>query len=290
MNLSGWINSAKTFEFEGHQISYHDTARSDSNTILFLHGFPTASWDWRHLWSNLKSEYRLIALDFLGYGYSDKPRDHDYSINEQANIVESLLKHLEITKLHIAAHDIGNNVAQELLARQEENSASMLIRSILFLNGALFPELQRHTVLQTLISSRFGFLLSAFTTRPLFEKQFISIFGEASKPSKAELDNVWDLVSHKQGHKLSHKLMSYIDDRKRYGSRWVKALQNTSVPSLFINGNSDPISGLVMLKQYSKLGSSTTGHGLEGVGHYPHCEEAMSVELFYKSFLKAQSK
>ena len=55
-----------------------------------------------------------------GFGFSDKPRGltpSPYSIYTYADVVESLLEHLEVSAVHVLAHDIGDTVAQELLAR-----------------------------------------------------------------------------------------------------------------------------------------------------------------------------
>ena len=55
-----------------------------------------------------------------GFGFSDKPRGLDpspYSIYRYADVVESLLEHLDVTAVHVLAHDIGDTVAQELMAR-----------------------------------------------------------------------------------------------------------------------------------------------------------------------------
>lgn len=86
--------------------------------IVLIHGFPTASWDWWKIWHKLRANYRLIAMDMLGFGFSDKPAGHPYSIMEQADIVEALVRDKQLQQFHVLAHDYGDSVAQELLARQ----------------------------------------------------------------------------------------------------------------------------------------------------------------------------
>ena len=61
--------------------------------IVLIHGFPTASWDWCKIWNTLRQHYRLLTLDMLGFGFSDKPAGHPYSIMEQADIVIGLVDH-----------------------------------------------------------------------------------------------------------------------------------------------------------------------------------------------------
>ena len=59
----------------------------------------------------------LLAFDYVGYGFSDKPLDYEYSIFDYADMVDKLLLHLNIRKVFIVAHDIGDTVALELLRR-----------------------------------------------------------------------------------------------------------------------------------------------------------------------------
>ena len=96
--------------------------------------FPTASWDWHYLWQPLAQRYRVIACDMLGFGDSAKPANHRYSLLEQADLQQALLAHLQVEQpLHIFAHDYGDSVAQELLARHYEDKIE--VASCVFLNG-----------------------------------------------------------------------------------------------------------------------------------------------------------
>lgn len=58
--------------------------------LLLLHGYPTSSYDWRPILP-LLGEGSVLTLDFLGFGFSDKPSGHDYSLFEQADVVEAVL-------------------------------------------------------------------------------------------------------------------------------------------------------------------------------------------------------
>lgn len=138
--FSTWHEQGKTFQFGDFSIFYHDEGVGD--VVLCLHGFPTASWDWHPMWHDLKNRYRVIAFDMLGYGHSAKPYDHRYSILEQVDIGEQLLNRLGVSCFHILAHDIGDNFAQEILARHLKKP-QFTIQSICLLNGGIFPELIR---------------------------------------------------------------------------------------------------------------------------------------------------
>ncbi|KFP69753.1 Mesoderm-specific transcript protein, partial [Acanthisitta chloris] len=110
--------------------------------------------------------HRVIALDFIGFGFSDKPRPHRYSIFEQANVVEGLVRHLGLghQRINLLSHDYGDTVAQELLHRYEHNkTGSILINSLCLSNGGIFPETHYPRFIQKILKD--GGLLSPIILR-----------------------------------------------------------------------------------------------------------------------------
>ena len=85
-----WRQRGETIELLGQSIFVVDSSDGDENlrslpAILMIHGFPTSSWDWQPMWRALSEHYRLISLDMLGFGFSDKPENFRYSIHGQAS-------------------------------------------------------------------------------------------------------------------------------------------------------------------------------------------------------------
>ena len=125
MNLDSWKSKGSFFNFKNHQIFYIDETRNslhNPKALVLIHGFPTASFDWWKIWDQLRESYRVITLDMTGFGFSDKPVNYEYSIFDQADLFEELLQHLQISKCFLFAHDYGDTVAQELIARHHEKS------------------------------------------------------------------------------------------------------------------------------------------------------------------------
>ncbi|NXF91483.1 MEST protein, partial [Eubucco bourcierii] len=143
--LLSWRSSGGYFTYKDQNIFYKDStgAIGSSDIVVLLHGFPTSSYDWYKIWEGLTQRFhRVIALDFVGFGFSDKPRPHHYSIFEQASIVERLVHHLGLhhQRINLLSHDYGDTVAQELLHRYEHNkTGSILINSLCLSNGEQFP-------------------------------------------------------------------------------------------------------------------------------------------------------
>jgi pimeloyl-ACP methyl ester carboxylesterase len=288
LSLESYRSSAQCIELCGHNIAHwlslDFAGAGDKQTVLFIHGFPSASWDWHYQWRHLAKDYRLITLDLLGLGLSAKPYPHRYSLLEQADIVEALLAEEQVTQCHIIAHDYGDSVAQELLSRQQEVKSNYQMLSLCMLNGGIFASHHRPLFTQKLLKSPLGGLLSCFMNKKSLATSFSKIFGKDSQPKSQDIDLLWQLIEHNHGRRVLPKLLSYINERQVHSARWIKSMQQASVPLYFINGVQDPISGQHMLDHYKKIIPNPRTTALD-VGHYPHLEAPQAVLDLYLQFL-----
>ncbi|RMB90274.1 hypothetical protein DUI87_33307 [Hirundo rustica rustica] len=218
--LRSWKSSGSFFTYKDLNIFYRDSggAVGSSDVVVLLHGFPTSSYDWSKIWEGLTQRFhRVIALDFLGFGFSDKPRPHGYSIFEQATIVEGLLRHLGLRhqRINLLSHDYGDTVAQELLHRYEHNrTGSILINSLCLSNGGsglgvlgkarhgFIPVSGALSFLPKLLKD--GGLLSPIVLRLmnffLFSGGLGAVFGPYTQPSQAEFWDMWTAVRNNDGN------------------------------------------------------------------------------------------
>ncbi|KXI29421.1 alpha/beta fold hydrolase [Paraglaciecola hydrolytica] len=295
LSFERYQQEAKTSLLCGHKIaywqSYDATANNKQQTILFIHGFPSASWDWHYQWKYLARDYSLLCADMLGFGLSAKPRQHRYSLSEQADIFEALLQEKGVGDYHIMAHDYGDSVAQELLYRQAtrrlENTElpQARLKSVCFLNGGIFPACHRPLLAQRLLKSWLGKWVVKYLSKSSLEKSFIKIFGKDTPPMQQEIDMIWQLLRHNDGHLVIPDILRYIDERYQWGERWVEAMITSTVPLYFINGIQDPISGRHMLDRYIEV-IPEAQTALLDVGHYPQLEAPDEVLRCYRDFLQ----
>jgi pimeloyl-ACP methyl ester carboxylesterase len=283
-STDAWKAKGEYFTHRGHKIFWRQEGREGAPVLLLIHGFPTASWDWQHVWPDLLKRYRLLTLDMIGFGYSDKPRDYTYSIIDQADIYDRFLAMLGVTEFHILAHDYGDSVAQELLARDIERSDRPRLESVCLLNGGLFPETHRRVRIQSLLLSPIGPLVSFLTSKKKLSQNMTAVFGKAYPPDSETLDSMWDLLRVQHGERIMHKLINYIPERIEHRERWVGALQTTDVPLKLIVGPVDPISGSHMVHRYRELVPRSDVSELPGVGHYPQVEAPRGVLNCYFEF------
>lgn len=287
--LRAWREQGRHSDFRGHAVfaQVADDGTDERPWLLLIHGFPTASIDWYPLWAKLSQQFRLLAPDLLGFGFSAKPAAHDYRIVEQADLVEHWCRELGIADCHVLAHDYGVTVAQELLARDRERRGrgeSTRIDSIVFLNGGLFPEAHRPRLIQKLLLTPFGPLLSRLLNRRRFGRSFSAVFGRNSQPDVEELDALWALISHDHGHRIAHRLMRYVPERVAQRERWVGALIDAPIPKRLINGTADPVSGAHLVERYRQLIAQADVVFLDDIGHYPQLEAPDRVHASLQIF------
>lgn len=280
--LAAWQAHGRFGAFAGHRVfaRVEDRQGDTRPWLLLIHGFPTASLDWHPLWQALSGDFNLLAPDLLGFGFSDKPARHDYRIAEQADLIEHWCTELGVTQMHVVAHDYGVTVAQELLARDREHAAlgeTKRLRSIVFLNGGLFPESHRPRAIQKLLLTPLGPLLSRLLTKRGFARSFMAIFGPATRPGADEIDAFWTLVAHQDGQRIAHRLMRYVPERTQHRGRWVGALLATTMPMRLINGARDPVSGAHMAARFRELIHGADVVWLDEIGHYPQVEAPSRV-------------
>lgn len=268
-----WQKKGSYFVHLGRRIFYVDEGQGPS--LICLHGYPTASWDWEPIWNELTAHFRVVALDFLGFGFSDKPRSHTYSLMEQADIVESLAKHLSISQSHLLAHDYGDSVAQELMARHQDQGekAPIQLLTVCMLNGGIIQDTLRPRPIQTLLVGPLGPLLVRLLSKKRFMKAMAEVFGPETQPSPQVQEEFWALISYQKGHLLSHRILKYLHDRRTHKDRWMGALQNNKLPYCFINGPEDPVSGRHMADRLKELAPQSQVVFLDKIGHYPQVED-----------------
>lgn len=144
-----------------HQIAVYQEGIGP--TVVLLHGWPTNALLWQPQVQALKTHYRVLTLDWLGFGHSDKPKDYVYTFSQQKAVLNTVLQTLLAPdeKVRIVAHDIGGPPA--ILWTQEHPQR---VQQLILLNTVLYTfsmplDKISHTafkipLLKQLLGSRFG--------------------------------------------------------------------------------------------------------------------------------------
>jgi pimeloyl-ACP methyl ester carboxylesterase len=277
--LEHWKSGGQYFDYLGFNIFYR--TQGSGPHLLLIHGYPFNTWDWAPLWDRLTDRFTVVAPDMLGMGFSDKPFVYEYSVNDHADMHEALLAHLGVESAHVLAHDIGDSVGQELLARHEfgqQAYGTLQIESITWLNGGLFNEAYTPRLMQKVLSrTPLGDILSPLQGSPLskriIEPTINEMFGPNTKPSRRMLDLFHEILEYNDGKRVTHKVGRFVNDRYAHRNRWVRAMRETAVPMRLIDGPIDPNSGRHMAQRYLEVIPNADVVMLDDtIGHWPQIE------------------
>lgn len=268
--LARWREGAGSFTWRGQRLFVKDEGRGPP--VLLLHGYPTGSWDWHALWPLLQPHHRLIAPDFPGLGFSDKPRHGTYALADHAAAIDALLEALRPGAVHVVAHDLGVRVAQEMLARREAMPTLPPLASLVLLNGAMCPEAYRPRPIQRLLATPLGAWLGPRVPRAAFDRAIASLFGPDAGPPAELLDDFWALLEHGDGRRITHRVGRFWRVGRAQRERLVGALRRSPLPLRLINGAADPNSGAHMVQRWLEGAPDTDVVRLERIGHWPQLE------------------
>ncbi len=284
--VTAWRDRGRDEEFRGRRIHVFDRD-GRGPLLLYLHGFPSSSYDWRLL-LELETEHAVLAPDFLGFGLSAKPRDHEYTLHWQADMVEELVRRGERDgPVFFVAHDMGTSVANELMARDLEGSLEMELVGGLLLNGSMVQDAASPTLGQRILRSAVGGLFSRLSSERFFRQQFGSIFSPGHPLSDEEAEDQWELICADGGRTLNHKTIRYMEERFKHADRWHGAIRDWEKPLSVAWGMLDPVATEQVLDAVLELRRAAPVTRFEDLGHYPQIEDPGRVAGALRAALDA---
>ena len=282
MGFDGWARAGTRLAVELRGVRREANVRrlGTGPALTLLHGFPSSSYDYAKVVPALAGRHALLLLDFLGFGDSDKPAGHDYSLLEQADLVEAVWRAQGLERTGLVAHDYGASVALELLARQAEGRLATRVERVLLMNAGLDLDAYRPRPIQRLLQwPLLGALIARRLDERAFARSFAAVFAPQSRPDPAELHEHWLAVSRRGGARLAHRLIHYIGERHRYRERWERAFAECPLPLACVWGLADPVSGAPVLAGLRRLRPGLQAVELPEVGHYPQLEAPERVAV-----------
>ncbi len=130
MNTS-WLNT-KEYPFQHHYFDLgnakmHYVDEGTGEVILFVHGTPSWSFEFRHLIRDLSKKYRCIAIDHIGFGLSDKPEKYNYTTQQHAENLAHFIDSLALQSFHLVLHDFGGPIGLHYAVKHAEKIRSLII-------------------------------------------------------------------------------------------------------------------------------------------------------------------
>lgn len=229
-------------EMQSQMGMHYEENRKEFPVLVILHGYPTSTFDYHKVYSELAIKHRVVMHDHLGFGFSDKPKDIEYSLIDQADRALALWREIRLKKVTLFAHDYGTSVATEIIARHNAGELDIEIEQLILSNGSIHIELSQLRTIQKLLKHKFwGKYVAMLTNYPIFRKNMRNIYFDKSRVTDEELKEMWKLIELNGGRRIIHKLTQYITERYQYWDRWVGGLKQTQIPTKIIWAKNDPI-------------------------------------------------
>ncbi|GAA4304310.1 alpha/beta fold hydrolase [Actinomadura luteofluorescens] len=228
-------------DVNGVRVFYRESLpeREDAPVLLLLHGFPSASHQFRRLVDVLGARHRLIAPDYPGFGHTRAPDDFTYSFDGLADVMEGFVERLGLTRFAMYVFDFGAPVGFRLAERRPERIAGLVVQ-----NGNAYAE-GLSDAARDFIALRPGApgaeeavrsLLTLDGTRSQYETGVAD--PEALAPDGWTLDQHFlDLPGRREAQIAL--AFDYHSNVERYG-RWQAWLRRCTPPTLIVWGAGDP--------------------------------------------------
>ena len=273
MNVQEWKAKGNYTKVYGHSV-FNIHHKTNKPTLAFLHGYPSASFDYYKVLPFLENDFSYILHDHLGFGLSDKPVNYSYSLIEQAEIAIELWKQLGIKEIHLVSHDYGTTVANEIIVRKLQGYEPVKIKTITFCNGSMHIELAHLKLVQRLLKHpTFGKYIVALMNKRTFINTMKDIWFDKKLCDIKEMDELWELLMMHAGKEVLHKISQYNNERVKYWHRWIPALAQLDIPTHILWAQQDPIAVKAIAEQLYKEIPSSVYTKIDQCGHYPMLEK-----------------
>jgi len=257
-----------------------DQGPKTDDAVFIVHGYPGSSWDFQGVVERIGSDTRTVVMDQRGHGLSEKPLDGDYQANftlmRQADLYEALAAHLGLKSILLVAHDMGQTVGLELMARFEENRIPFRIRHAILLNGSTLVDMVELTEFQAQA------LAAPSTALPedMAWQDIYDVFPETfSKETKArdDFDEIVICMAHQiyynHGSRIVGSIVHYLKERKEDFNRWSRTFfEFKKAPMTLIWGEQDLVALIAMADRVKKNRPVTDLYKYPDCGHWPSIE------------------
>jgi pimeloyl-ACP methyl ester carboxylesterase len=272
--VAAWQKRGRHLEIDGKRVFVVDIPAAndvDAAPALVLHGFPTCSFDWRNVVDSLAHRRRVVLLDFLGFGLSDKP-DRRYSIRLHADTAAGVADALGLERIVLVTHDMGDTIGGELLARDLAGESRFEITARVITNGSIYIALAHLTDGQQFLLALDDAAIDFGADGSGFRSGLGQTFSSKYPASDAELEAQWRLVATNDGNRLLPRLIRYIEDRRAEERRFTGAIERHRSPLGVVWGMRDPVAVPVMVERLVEARPDIAVIRFDDVGHYPMVE------------------
>jgi pimeloyl-ACP methyl ester carboxylesterase len=267
------------FEINGHKLHYIDEGQGQ--VILFVHGTPSWSFDFRNVIQHLKTSFRCIAIDHIGFGLSDKPEHSDYSTINHSRTLEKFIIEKQLQEITLVVHDFGGPIGLNCAIHHPERIKNLVILNSWLWSSKADPDYIKLS--KILRSPLLPFLYRYLNFSPRFVLP--QSFGDKKISSKTLKNYTKPFANASERNGALAFAKSLLNDQDWFEELWNRREAISNKPTLFIWGMKDPVIKPHNLEKFQAGFTNSTTIKLETSGHFPQEEEAGEVAKGVREFL-----
>jgi haloalkane dehalogenase len=282
-----WVNpilypfTSHFMELDGHTIHYLDEGPRDAPILLWLHGNPAWSFEFRHLITALSPAFRCIAPDMPGFGLSSPAANYDFLPEQHVGVLDQFIKELDLQGIVSYHHDWSGPIGLALASRNAHRWRGLVIGSTW-----ARPDIggfQRFSA--QMLDNAFGRYL--VRRHNIFIERFLSIGHELRKPTPDELEHYRGPFPDAVARDRYHLLNRHIVKGHQFLSEVQKGLVKLAhLPALLTWPDKDiafPVSEMHRFQQIFKRNRVVMLHG---AGHFSPEDAPEQIVLAIRSWVR----
>ncbi|MFB2119511.1 alpha/beta fold hydrolase [Parapedobacter sp. 2B3] len=279
LDKSTYPFTSNYFDINGQRLHYIDEGQGE--TVMFVHGTPSWSFDYRNVIKKLKANFRCVAIDHIGFGLSNKPEYYDYSTRNHGKTLEKFVFEKNLDNITLVVHDFGGAIGLSFAIQHPEK-----IKRLVVLNSWLWSSKSDPDFIK--LSKLLKSPLLPFLYRYLnFSPRFIlpKSFGDR-KISKQTLKQYTKPFANKtQRNGTLAFARSLLNDQDWFEELWNQRQAISNKPTLFVWGMKDPVIKPHYLAKFQSGFPNAQTIQLEASGHFPQEEQPEIVAKAIIEFL-----
>ncbi len=287
--MYNWLNKQEYpfasyyFDINGFKMHYIDEGQGE--ILLFVHGTPSWSFDFRNVIKILSKEYRCIAVDHMGFGLSDKPEHYDYTTINHSETLEQFILKKQLTDINLVVHDFGGPIGLHSAIKNSGKFKRLIILNSWLWSSSKDPDFIKLS--KILKSPLLPFLYRVLNFSPRFIMP--GSFGDNKLSKKIRAQFIKPFAKRSQRNGALAFAKSLIQDQRWFESLWKQKEAISEKPALFIWGMKDPVIKEYYLDKFLTGFINSKVVKLETSGHYPQEEQPGAVVGAIQDFLRAEN-
>jgi len=255
----------------------HYVEAGSGEPLILVHSVGQSLYTWRNLFPYLSKYYRVIAVDLLGHGYSDKlePHEFGYGIEDHAMSIELFMNSMGIRSSHFCAFSMGS----AYIVQMALTSPQRMGRMVLLAPGSLAPEMP--LAFRMLDNPLFGGLAGMLYNEKTVHKLLETCFFDLTNIKNEVVDQYYNPAADNMARKcIRYSLQNHEDEDL------VLRLREIVVPTLILRGGEDKWRTLQQVEVYHSAIRAAGLSIIRNAGHLLHEEKAHRVVGAIKEFIE----